>query len=61
MQQKFQRYIELESSNTWLEASTEFTPDFFMASMNNSKHDDDQTEQFAFEIEQGEMHLSCLP
>lgn len=48
--QKFQRYIELESSNTCFEASTEFTPDFLVTTMNNSKYDEDaQTEQFGID------------
>jgi hypothetical protein len=51
--QKFQRYIELESSNTCLEASTEFTPDFLLNTMNSSKYDDDedQTQQFGIDTE----------
>ncbi|UJR38318.1 hypothetical protein I4U23_030988 [Adineta vaga] len=53
---KFQHYIELESSNTFLEASTEFTPDFLLTTMNNSKYDDDedQTEQFGIDLEKQE-------
>lgn len=49
--QKLQRYVELESSNTCLEASTEFTPDFVLTATNNSKYEnDDQTEQFGLDI-----------
>src|SRR5436305_1636090 len=69
---KFQRYVELESSNTCLGASTEFTPDFLLTTTNNSKYDnDDQTEQFGFDIEnredcnsevaQGQLRLSRDP
>jgi hypothetical protein len=50
---KFKHYIELKSSNTCLEGSTEFTPDFLLTTMNNSKYDedDDQTEQFGIDNE----------
>jgi hypothetical protein len=52
---KLQRYVELESSNTCLGASTEFTPDFLLTTTNNSKYDnDDQTEQFGFDIQNHE-------
>ncbi|CAF4494212.1 unnamed protein product [Rotaria socialis] len=53
--QIFCRYVELESSNTCLEASTEFTPDFLLTPMNNLKNDgadNDQTEQFGIDTEQ---------
>lgn len=47
---KFQYLIELQSSNTCLEGSTEFTPDFLLTAKTNSKLDDeDQTEQFGIE------------
>lgn len=47
---KFQYLIELQSSNTCLEGSTEFTPDFLLTAKTNSKVDDeDQTEQFGIE------------
>ena len=49
-QQKFSYFIELESSNTYLEASTEFTPDFFLSTMNNSKYDEERTEQFGIDV-----------
>ena len=64
--QKFQHYIELESSNTCLEGSTEFTPDFLLTTMNNSKpDDDDQTEQFGIDtipliINQNEEKIDTL-
>ncbi|CAM4827703.1 unnamed protein product [Rotaria magnacalcarata] len=53
--QIFRRYVELESSNTCFEASTEFTPDFLLAPMNSFKNDgadNDQTEQFGIDTEQ---------
>ncbi|CAF0719024.1 unnamed protein product [Adineta ricciae] len=43
------KFVELESSNTFLEASTEFTPDFQITTMNSSKYDD-HTEQFGIDI-----------
>lgn len=57
----FPRYIELESSNTCLEASTEFTPDFLLTTMNNSKYDEDaQTEQFGIETKKVDCQTDTL-
>jgi hypothetical protein len=60
--QKFQYYIELESSNTCLEASTEFTPDFLLTTINNSKYDndDDQTEQFGIDAEKQDYQTDTI-
>lgn len=52
--QKFHRYMELESSNTCFELSTELTPDFVLTTKNNSKYDDIhncQTERFQITME----------
>jgi hypothetical protein len=58
IRQKFKHYIELESSNTCLEASTEFTPDFLLTTINNSKYDDDdQTEQFGIDTEKQDYSI----
>jgi hypothetical protein len=60
--QKFQHYVELESSNTWLEASTEFTPDFLLTTMNSSKYDDDdQTQQFGIDTEKQDYQIENQP
>ena len=62
--QKLQRYIELESSNTCLEASTEFTPDFLLTTINNSKYgdddDDEQTEQFGINTEKQDYQIETI-
>ncbi len=59
--QKFQQYIELESSNTCLEASTEFTPDFILTTIKNSKYDDDdQTEQFGIDTEKQDYQTDTI-
>ena len=60
--QKFQHYIELESSNTCVEASTEFTPDFLLPTINNSKYDvdDDQTEQFGIDTEKQDYQTDTI-
>jgi len=47
LDEQFKHFIELQSSNTYLEASTEFTPDFILTTMNSSKHE--QTEQFGID------------
>jgi hypothetical protein len=64
IEQKFQHYVELESSNTCLEASTEFTPDFLLTTtINNSKYDDDnddQTEQFGIDIEKQDYQTDTI-
>ncbi|CAF2684010.1 unnamed protein product [Rotaria sp. Silwood2] len=61
--QKLQHYIELDSSNTCLEASTEFTPDFVLTTINNSKYDDDdddQTEQFGIDTEKQDYQTDTI-
>jgi hypothetical protein len=61
--QKFQYYIELESSNTCLEGSTEFTPDFLLTTNNNLKYDnddDDQTEKFGIDTEKEDYQTDTL-
>ncbi|CAF4071089.1 unnamed protein product [Adineta steineri] len=59
--QKFQHYIELESSNTCLEASTEFTPDFLLTTINTLKYDEnDQTEQFGIDIDKQDYQTDTL-
>jgi hypothetical protein len=59
--EKFQHFIELESSNTCLEASTEFTPDFLLKIINTSKYeDDDQTEQFGIDTEKQDYHTDTI-
>lgn len=60
--QKFQHYVELTSSNTWLEASTEFTPDFLLNTMNSSKYDDDddQTQQFGIDTEKQDYQTETI-
>ncbi|CAF4675746.1 unnamed protein product [Rotaria sp. Silwood1] len=60
--QKLQHYIELDSSNTCLEASTEFTPDFLLTTINNSKYDDndDQTEQFGIDTEKQDYQTDTI-
>ena len=60
--QKLQHYIELESSNTCVEASTEFTPDFLLPTINNSKYDvdDDQTEQFGIDTEKQDYQTDTI-
>lgn len=58
---KFQQFIELESSNTCFEASTEFTPDFLVTTMNTSKYDeDDQTEQFGIETKSRDCRTDTM-
>ncbi|CAF0996672.1 unnamed protein product [Rotaria sordida] len=64
IEQKFQHYIELDSSNTCLEVSTEFTPDFLLTTINNSKYydenDDDQTEQFGIDTEKQDYQTDTI-
>ena len=58
---RFQYLIELQSSNTCLEGSTEFTPDFLLTAMTNSKLDDeDHTEQFGIETDQQRYFLDTI-
>ena len=58
---RFQYLIELQSSNTCLEGSTEFTPDFLLTAMTNSKFDDDDhTEQFGIETDQQRYLLDTI-
>lgn len=60
--QRFHYFIELESSNTCLEASTEFTPDFLSTIINNSKYDDDnvRTESFAIGFDEPDYQTDTM-
>lgn len=58
---RFQYLVELQSSNTCFEGSTEFTPDFLPTAMSNSKYDDEHTEQFGFDSDQPKYLNDNLP